>query len=177
MEVSLASFPNIWQMFVILFRCICMLVGTKKKFVFSSDMCSTISSTFGLVLFLMLIKEGAGLECYQCSSLTDPKCGVEWEVEGATTHRVQCPQAATACQKIVSEIQGSGEQHVYRLCWEQATLEPYTHIGCVEDEIRGGHVCRCLGDACNSAHVLHGDWILAGFGLVSSIAFMKVRIV
>jgi len=46
-------------------------------------------------------------------------------------------------------IPGNGDQRVYRQCWNLTTVEPYTPEGCVEDDIRGGSVCRCTGHACN----------------------------
>ena len=50
-----------------------------------------------------------GLKCYKCSSLLDEKCGDDWELEGTDGDKylVQCHTQASACQKIVGEIQGN----------------------------------------------------------------------
>ncbi|KAL4228795.1 hypothetical protein ACF0H5_011835 [Mactra antiquata] len=92
-----------------------------------------------------------GLKCHKCASIIDPKCGnsLELDYDDKDKYVVTCPTGSTACQKIVGEIQGNGDQHIYRQCWEGSNTEQYTPTGCVDDGIRGGVICRCTEDVCN----------------------------
>jgi len=124
------------------------------------------------VLLMMLVQQGAGLKCHQCSSKTDPDCDDPFYYEDnpgvvkTEKYLAECPaddgNEYTLCRKIFQNVRG--EQRVIRSCgWEKdENKDCYSTVL----EEYNTYVCQCFEDGCNSASMLS----LSVVGVISTVA-------
>lgn len=80
--------------------------------------------TMGFVI-LVLVHRGFSLQCYECTSTQDEKCGHSFEYTGTEGNKylVECGGPTQACRKLESTDSYKGMTLVIRSCWNSTGVE------------------------------------------------------
>jgi len=103
------------------------------------------------VFFVVVIREGFGLECVECNSFAKPECDKQ-----PMSYKVECPEKhgknATSCRKMEQEIYYNDDYQVrtIRQCaYESGPMKCIERTGTYRFKV---FYCHCEGDNCNSAN-------------------------
>lgn len=132
-----------------------------------------------IVVFCLCIEFGYGLQCYECNSHNDTRCGMEDlpdEFKKICDPRTKDGKHAyILCRKIKQmidfEVNGlPADKRVIRSCgWDDSTHKNR----CYQRSGFGGRqeVCACETDACNTAN---GLWSPLTAAVTLTVVFAKV---
>jgi len=143
------------------------------------------------VIFMALVTSSFGIKCYQCNSMTDPKCGdtptpfATHDGNGKVTigsHHgltpTECPQVAgetaTMCRKIDQQVRGHisvirtcGVKEKYLLS-DKEKANPLDEYNTVLQEY-STEVYKCETDGCNGSPNLKISTFLAILAILAAM--------
>lgn len=97
-----------------------------------------------VVVICTLVKEGYALNCFNCTSVMDPKCGKTWGYSGSEGDKylVKCEGNTVACRKLETTDSYKGQMLVVRSCWNSSSVET------LDDEFLDCNKMASIGKAC-----------------------------
>ncbi|KAH3797299.1 uncharacterized protein LOC127840116 [Dreissena polymorpha] len=134
-----------------------------------------LSDAFAVLIFVIFsVSKVHGLDCYTCTSIEDPNCGVSFDFSGTAgdKYKSNCVGGTTACRKVISSDTHKAKIVVIRSCWNSSSVEDLSKdfLSCQKLMVNG-EACYCNKDSCNG-----GQLVVASLGvslLTLGLSFLK----